>query len=241
MKTKTTTLILFLAGILAMSVNPGHAQSLCDPDFWKSDQPEDIDQINEFDRICDNRYDTGGMPVFHVVALHASPELFLEFLNKSSIIIDTDIKDEHGRTALHRAVSIGRSKTVQILVDAGANPDIQDDGYRATALHLAALNGYSGVVQILVDAGADPDIQDEYGETALHWAARHGIWRSEVVQILVDAGADLNIKNNDGETALVIAVERGRSRSDIARILVGAGARKGGLIKQLKLYQLLLQ
>ena len=80
----------------------------------------------------------------------------------------------------------GQSKAIQILLDAGADPDIQNEHGR-TALHGAAALGRSEVVQILVDAGADPDIKDNNGETALVITVETG--RLEIAQILVDAGA----------------------------------------------------
>ena len=68
----------------------------------------------------------------------------------------------------------GDTGTVQILLDAGADPDIQDkDG--KTALYLATLYGKTKTVKALLDAGASLDIQDKDGKTALYWAGNEEI------------------------------------------------------------------
>ncbi|HEX6993109.1 MAG TPA: ankyrin repeat domain-containing protein [Gammaproteobacteria bacterium] len=80
-------------------------------------------------------------------------------------------------------------KTIDLLLDAGANIDAQvfdshtntakQDSYipgadneGKTALHAAAEMGWARVVQHLLDRGADPTIKDAYGNTALDLAMR---------------------------------------------------------------------
>ena len=119
-----------------MSVGPSYAQSMCDPNFWKFVQPKDIEQIKEPGHICKNQdyEETVDIPVFHVATLYASPEVLLEFLNKN-YSLNINLHSYHiGATALHWAAVRGRSEIIQILVDAGANPDIKNN-YGSTALH----------------------------------------------------------------------------------------------------------
>ena len=245
MKTRKNALLLFLAGILIISINPNYAQSLeefmCDPDFWKVVQAKDIEQINEPDRICKNQnYNkTFSMPIFHVAALYASPEVLVEFLNKNSedrnslqspTALQEYIERKHSHkfdinlqsghreeTVLHRVSENGRSEVIQILMDAGADPYIQDR-YGTTALQRAAGSGHSEAVQILIDTGVNPDIKNKYGSTALHWAAARG--HSEVVRILVNASTEPDIQNKHGQTALYLAAEYGRSET--VQILIDA-------------------
>ena len=96
-----------------MFVSSIYAQSLCDSNFWKAAQPEDIDQINELDLICMNKdYEgTFNLPIFHVAALYASPEVVQALLDAGA---EPDIKSNDGTTALHWAAGIGRSELVQI-------------------------------------------------------------------------------------------------------------------------------
>jgi len=59
----------------------------------------------------------------------------------------------------------------RLVVDCGANPNIQDnDGY--TPLHSAAENCHVGVVRVLLDHGADPTIRDNEGRTPLDYGSK---------------------------------------------------------------------
>ena len=65
------------------------------------------------------------------------------------------------RTALHRAAELGRARSVEMLLEAGANPDLQTRIGGQTALHLAL--PHPATVAVLVRAGASltiPDIWD---------------------------------------------------------------------------------
>ena len=106
--------------------------------------------------------------------------------------------------------------TAKLFLDAGANPDEEDD-FGTTPLIEAAKGDHTGIVQLLIDGGADPNKANEDGDasllwvaegglyataeqlgisggepgwTPLHWAAFHGHGR--VVKILLEKGAEPN-------------------------------------------------
>ena len=58
---------------------------------------------------------------------------------------------------------------VQLLLDAGANKDLQDS-FGQTALMAATLNGHRDCVKLLLDAGAKKDLKNKDTATALFWA-----------------------------------------------------------------------
>lgn len=67
-----------------------------------------------------------------------------------------ELRDEHGRTALHHATIRGSQRVVRLLLAAGAGVDARDnDGH--TALDLAASRGLWEIAVVLVDAGADAE------------------------------------------------------------------------------------
>ena len=76
----------------------------------------------------------------------------------------------NGYTALMFASFEGHLDVVQILLQAKAKPDLQNENGE-TALYAAALKGYPDIVQLLLEYGADPNISNRYGETAIHAAA----------------------------------------------------------------------
>eukprot|EP01043_Picozoa_sp_COSAG02_P030219 COSAG02_NODE_1920_length_10374_cov_9.792409_4_plen_284_part_00 len=73
-------------------------------------------------------------------------------------------------TALHIASLDGKSDAVDILLRAGADPDIVNDGGN-TALHMASRNGQVTCVDLLCKTGANLGIVNEAGKVAREEAA----------------------------------------------------------------------
>ena len=141
---------------------------------------------------------------------------------------DRIILEEDTRPLLIEAADLGHEETVRALLDAGADPDLQDALGR-TALFLAVTQGYTGTARVLLEAGADPDLKEETGKTPLMMAAKNGFRR--IVNLLLEHEADINAIEDDedsfGEvssqmTALAYAVRGGHSA--IVRILLEHGA-----------------
>lgn len=77
-------------------------------------------------------------------------------------------------------------------------------------------------------AGCDPDLQNNYGDTALHTAARYG--HAGVTRILISAKCRVSEQNKNGDTALHIAAAMGRRK--LTRILLEADCDKSVRNKQ---------
>ena len=116
--------------------------------------------------------------------------------------IDPNIQDDvDGSTPLHDAAEKGYFVIVKILLEHGAEPNIQNYiGW--TPLHLAAANGYFVIVKILLEHGAEPNIQDNDGSTPLHKAVAN--CRVGVARVLLEHGADPTIRDKKGRTPLDI-------------------------------------
>jgi hypothetical protein len=112
-------------------------------------------------------------------------------------------------TPLHSAAAKGDLVAVQLLVEAGENPDATDRN-DLTPLHMAADKGRLEVTQFLVEkAGANLDAEDDEGWTPLHTAAYKG--RLEVTQFLVEkADANLDAEDYKGRTPLSLASSNGQ-------------------------------
>ncbi len=75
---------------------------------------------------------------------------------------------------LARAASLGNVEMVKLLIESGADINLQMEDERDTALMMAALYNHLEVVKILVEAGADVNIGDCYGTKAVVMAASNG-------------------------------------------------------------------
>ncbi|KAK7496799.1 hypothetical protein BaRGS_00012008, partial [Batillaria attramentaria] len=74
-------------------------------------------------------------------------------------------------SALHRAVINNFLDGIRLLViNGGANINIQSGNKGLTALHMACLHAQEPLVEALVELGADVNVQEYDGETALHLA-----------------------------------------------------------------------
>jgi len=74
----------------------------------------------------------------------------------------SQVVDDNRRSALHFVAAIGSAKCCQLLIDAGADVNLQDrEGY--TPMHMAAGYMQTSAMQQLLEAGADPEIKDKTG------------------------------------------------------------------------------
>ncbi|KAF5364446.1 hypothetical protein D9758_010658 [Tetrapyrgos nigripes] len=124
-------------------------------------------------------------------------------------------------TALQGASYYGKKEFVELLLDKGADPNIQGGKY-GTALQAASGRGYKEIVELLLGKEADPNIQDgEYG-TALQAASAPYSVDEGLVKLLLDKGADPNIQGGQYRTALQAASYRGHK--EIVELLLNKGA-----------------
>ena len=165
--------------------------------------------------------------------------------------VDVNHGDTDHHTALHLAAINKHTGVMQVLIDAGADIDTQNNN-GCSPLHTACGAGDFDVVKMLVRAGARVCATNDTGclaqavfcghtETVRylvclpevdvnHRNADHNtalqeavLWKqTDVVQVLIDAGADVNIQNYEGSSPLHYAC--GLGALDIVKMLVRAGA-----------------
>ncbi len=138
-------------------------------------------------------------------------------------------------TPLYMAVNeyTGKRKTVELLLEHGADPLLGSDEQGHSALHAAAKEHKTQFLPLLLEKidRSKIDLRDKKGNTSLHLAAKGEKYISsgnssdenrETVKLLLDAGADIEAKTEDGETPYTLSIRN--SNSDVARYLLQRGA-----------------
>jgi ankyrin repeat protein len=132
-------------------------------------------------------------------------------------------------TPLMIAIVEEKPQVVPLLIEAGAEVNIEDELGRTALMDAAAKDEPETVsllltagantddgntalliavkcISLLVKAGANTNLQNKEGDTALMKAAWMG--RTEDVSMLVKAGAALDLQNKRGDSALILATTR---------------------------------
>ncbi|PSB54756.1 ankyrin repeat domain-containing protein [Chamaesiphon polymorphus] len=150
--------------------------------------------------------------------------------------IEVDELGAKGHTALMAAAYHGHRSIVNILLSAGADPNLlsDDNGLGTagmTALMYAAGSFFASnrqqIVQLAIAGGAEVNQRGAGGRTAIFYAALAGSGYTNCVETLIAAGADLEIQDDLGHTVLssVAAAEN----YQMFNLLMQAGASTTGL------------
>ncbi len=129
-----------------------------------------------------------GMTALHWAAFNGDVELAQPLLYAGANVEATTRLGAY--TPLYLASKHGHGNIVEMLLEAGSNPE-KTDVSGMTPLMMAASSGNADLVTMLVEAGAELDaIETERGQTALVFAAAFN--RPEAIRVLAEAGADVN-------------------------------------------------
>jgi serine/threonine-protein phosphatase 6 regulatory ankyrin repeat subunit A len=122
-----------------------------------------------------------------------------------------------GTTALYFAMVGNFTGIIELLLDAGADPNLV--GELEPPLYLAALKGAIEAAKLLAWGGANLEARFN-GRTALHAAAMANSTR--MVRVLVEAGADIDAYDAEGRNVLHYAAVKGNV--EMLRLLKAAGS-----------------
>ena len=134
-----------------------------------------------------------------------------------SLGADVNTTNNHSITALMIACMKGNIDAVDVLLHAGADPNIADTDVE-TLIHYAVQEDCSKeILQATIDHGADVNSTNMYGETALLIACKKG--NIDAIHVLLNAGADPNIANAKDETCIHHAIVEGCSKETLQAII----------------------
>jgi ankyrin repeat protein len=116
---------------------------------------------------------------------------------------DPNFIDNNIKTPLINAVSDNNYEAVKLLLDNGADINLQTHYGAAALLYSCGYN--TKIAELLLKSGANPDLQNYIGKTRLLYAAACG--NKKLVELLIKAGANPDLKDNDGNNAIDIAIK----------------------------------
>eukprot|EP00117_Sycon_ciliatum_P030193 scpid37988/ scgid2232/ Ankyrin repeat domain-containing protein 50 len=184
-----------------------------------------------------NGQDRAGMTPLMLAAQQGLCDVVAEMLSLGASVSMTSRYD--GDTALTLACSHAHhfkkfyQRTVQLLIDAGADVRHQTADFKLTPVAYAVHAGNYAVVSKLLSAGADPDHTDGEGLTPLVRTlgstdqSQTVSNRARLAAALIAGGADPNLADGHGRTPLHAAVERAHTVPEsqiLIMLLLQAGA-----------------
>ncbi|XP_015682032.1 ankyrin repeat and SOCS box protein 14 [Protobothrops mucrosquamatus] len=134
---------------------------------------------------------------------------------------DPDTRNEEGDSALIIAIERESYEIASLLIQFGANTNLQCINKR-TALHEAARLGLKDMVELLLWSKADADPRSSYGLTPLALAAQNG--HTEILELLLCKGADVLSQASDSASILFEAAGGGNPDSISLLLEYGADA-----------------
>jgi ankyrin repeat protein len=168
-----------------------------------------------------------GVTCLHMAARFGATEMAKDLLRQSGGVAHVrgcDVLDSDRRSPLMWAVALGNLETAQMLLEAGADPNLKDKDGR-TPLSIAAENGSTEIIEALLREErltlVGDSQRDEAGRSPLSWAARSG--HVNAVRALL-AHSDLEAGEADNPLLWAILSD---SDAVVATILEAAVQRAG--------------
>ena len=167
-----------------------------------------------------NQQDSDGLTALSLACLQRSYLTVKLLLEKEGVDINS-VDYTAGRSALIFAAVINDSSIVELLLQHGADPSLQDR-QGGTAVLRAVDNGSYEVIESMLRSNMEIDLKtkDDDGRSLMHSASVNG--HPRIIRLLEENGLNPNIKDKNGLTPLHDASSSGRL--DVTETLLDLGA-----------------
>ncbi|KAM7312463.1 E3 ubiquitin-protein ligase MIB2 isoform X1 [Ixodes scapularis] len=155
------------------------------------------------------------------VAVNKQHANCVRVLLKFRSILNVNIQDSYGDTALHDAIGKDNLEIIDLLINVPEVDFSLKNKRGFNVLHHAALKGNNFATERLLSRTRQiVDIKKDDGFAALHLAALNGHFLV-VETLLIQGQCEADVRNNRKQTPLLLAVSQGHCA--IAELLLGAG------------------
>lgn len=161
-----------------------------------------------------------GFTALHHAIIKKDPDMLETLVSGEELALDT-VDEDDGRTLLCLAADVGFARSVEVLIDKGANI-YHLDCRRGSAIMRAASTNRADMVRFMVSRGADIHGRDRLGRTAVHSASASNA--SAALEVLLSSK---DVETDCQDEHLQTAHHGACKSSDAtgAKMLVAAGAR----------------
>lgn len=159
--------------------------------------------------------DHGGATALFIASQHGRLEAVKFLADKVAI----DIPLNTNASPLYVACQNGHRQVVEVLLKAGANPNLETED-KATPLFIAAQMGHGAIVKMLLANGADVEILNFTNASPLFIASQHN--HVDIVKVLLEASPCVNSQTKSGASPTYIAAQEGSLGA--LKLLLDAGA-----------------
>ncbi|KAH7122841.1 ankyrin repeat-containing domain protein [Dendryphion nanum] len=196
-------------------LNENPAQHGLDGSYFRLNVPQGMSQIGieEWDKLDDIK----SLTVTYMESGDnlRTKQLIAKVLLNPKSVCETNERDRHGRTALHRAALRGDLEEIEAQLEQGADIDTTEAQKGWTPLICALKQGHFEAFKALITYGADINKSDANRLTPLHLSFGAGdlsLSRTEKdftafrMTLIDQKKVELNLKDNQGMTSLMHAV-----------------------------------
>ena len=119
--------------------------------------------------------DVNGSTPIHIAVKKNDSKMVQQLVDYHKINLDAlEIHAVGGQSALHQACISGNTTIMEILLKAGANPNIKSNStIGETPLQLCCKMGNIICAKLLIKSGANTEIKDNFGNNTTFWASKY--------------------------------------------------------------------
>ncbi|XP_063923206.1 uncharacterized protein LOC135137470 isoform X2 [Zophobas morio] len=158
-----------------------------------------------------------GQSLLHLASTHGQDECVKQLLSTNIYKERIDELNDDNATPLYLACSRGKVKVVEVLLEAGAQPVVNNS---ENPLFISCSRGAYEIVELLINLGTDVNCEDQYGRTPIFSAIFNQ--HQHIVELLIHSGADCNKTDKQNQTPLHISCRFGMT--ELVEILLKCGA-----------------